>query len=460
MSLAKLTSFTHLDKFERWKLFFLMGAFFLVISAYTIVKELKDSIFMSTVGTEYAPWANIIALGILVPALLFYSFLVDKMRRYQLLYFYSLVYGIGGFVCAYLVGHPTIGISNTDTSPYRLFGWVFFFFIEGFSPFVVSVFWAFANSVYNPESAKNNYAWVVAGSKIGGMMTAGFAGWLLSRRTIEGLPVFSHVTSHQMLLYLFSGMMLILPIVIYFFIKKVPGRYLHGYEAAYQFEKERKKSAEQHPNIISGLIMLVRVPYMLGIFSMLFFYEATIKVLSFQRLALAQAGSDNISGQSLYLFRIAFAQHLVGFFISFIGTRSLLNYFGERICLLIIPISTGLLLSLFIIYPALLPWILILLRAINYAFSQPVRESLYIPTVKDMKFKSKSWIDAFGAKVAKCSGSGFNILAQHIGSNFIALHGLFFGTLVTLWVGSAYLLGHRFNKAIKNNEIIGSDQEA
>ena len=78
----------------------------------------------------------------------------------------------------YLVGHPTIGLANTETSPFRIFGWLFYFFIEVFSPFVISVFWAFANSVYSPEAAKHNYALLVSGSKFGGMFTAGIA-WAL-----------------------------------------------------------------------------------------------------------------------------------------------------------------------------------------------------------------------------------------------------------------------------------------
>ena len=62
------------------------------------MRELKSSIFMSTVGKEYIPWARMMAMIILVPGVLFYSFLVDKMRRHQLLYFYSIAYGLMGFL--------------------------------------------------------------------------------------------------------------------------------------------------------------------------------------------------------------------------------------------------------------------------------------------------------------------------------------------------------------------------
>lgn len=454
-------SLIKVEKQERLKLLLLTAAFFLVIGAYTLVKELKDSIFVSVVGKEYVPWARIAVMFILIPAILFYSFLVDKMRRYQLLCFYSVLYGIMGFVCIYLVGHPTIGIANTDTSPYRLFGWFFYFFIEGFSPFVVSVFWAFSNSVYGPEEAKNNYALLVSGSKIGGMLTAGFAMLILGYKNSLGCRLCTDVLSHQLLLGIFSLFVLCIPFVIYLLIKKVPGRYLHGYEAVYQVEKEKSKE-EQKPNILSGLVMLIKWPYILGIFGMLVFYETVQTVLSYQRLGLARSLSPVISDMSYFLFKVAFLQHLVGFFISFVGTRALLNRLGERICLLLIPISTGLLLFLFLANytPNTLIIVLILLRSINYAFAQPVRESLYIPTIKDMKFKSKSWVDAFGGKFAKGFGSSFNAFSELVGSTlFFPIHTIFFTCIVIVWTLTAYLLGNRFNQAIARNEVIGIEDE-
>ena len=159
-------SFFNIEREERLKLLFLAISFFLVIGAYTLVRELKSSMFMSIVGKEYVPMARMIAMLMLIPATLFYSFLVDKLKRYQLLYFYSISYGLAGLFCVYLVGHPTVGIANTDASPYRLFGWFFYFLIEIVSPFVISVFWAFANSVYDPEGAKKNYAYLVSASKL------------------------------------------------------------------------------------------------------------------------------------------------------------------------------------------------------------------------------------------------------------------------------------------------------
>lgn len=446
------------DPHERLKVLFLAITFFFVIGAYTVTRDLKNSIFISIVGKEYIPWAKVVSMLVLVPAILLYAKFVDDLRRYQLLCFYSLFFGIASLVFTFYIGHPSIGIANTDTDPYRLFGWLFYFFVEGYSPFVVSVFWAFANSITNPEGAKKSYAFIVLGSKVGGMLSAGIA-WILfdrSSRAVEG-DFFSSIATHQIIMAVSSLMSLLVPIVILTLMKKVPGRYLHGYEAVYQMEK-KKKNVIQERGMFVGLKLFVQYPYLLGIFGMVFFYEVIATVLSYLRLGIAQSYASNISDVSKVLFEMVFKTHAVGFFISLFGTGVLLRKLGTRICLLLIPLSIGifLLYLMFETTPQALISAFVGFKAINYAFSWPVRESLYIPTIKEIKFKSKSWIDAFGSKFAKTSGSAFNIISTSLGSSlFLPIHSFFFAFIIGFWFFTAFLLGKRFDKAVKRNEIIG-----
>ena len=92
----------------------------------------------------------------------------------------------------------------------------------------------------------------------------------------------------------------------------------------------------------------------------------------------------------------------------------------------------------------------------HYAFSYPVRELLYIPTLKEIKFKSKSWIDAFGQKFAKSTGSTVNILATGMSESFFyPVLMLFFSGIIGLWFIVSFLLGIRYKRAVDNNEVIG-----
>jgi AAA family ATP:ADP antiporter len=452
----------NVEPHERLKLLLLTLTFFCVIASYTIIKELKDSIFVVIVGKSYIPYAKYASMIVLVPAILLYSLLVDRLRRYHLLYVYSIFYGVLGLVFALLLNHPVIGLANTDSSPYRIFGWLFYFFVEGYSPFMVSVFWAFANSVTDPDEAKKNYGLMVSGSKLGGMFSAGLAWIILSHSNPFADYVSSDIARHQLLLAYSSLMVLAVPFTIMMLMKNVSGKYMHGYEAAYKVEKERRKAGEEKTGLFAGLQMFIKYPYLLGIFCMVFFHEIISTVLNYQKVGIAQANSSSVADISSFLFQVIFWTHLIGFLISLLGTKTLMNKLGERLCLLLIPVATGLLLFYFMFNytPFGLLSILIIMRAINYGFSYPVRESLYIPTVKEIKFKSKSWIDAFGSKFAKTTGSTFNVFAEYLGEALIfTAYGIFFAGIIGVWVVAAILLGKRFEKAVARNEVIGAEKE-
>jgi ATP:ADP antiporter, AAA family len=448
---------------ERMKLFFLSLLYFLVVGAYTITRDLKSSIFLETVGKEYIPWVKVISMLMLVPAIFFYSRLVDRVRRYQVLIVYSVLFGIANLVFAYYIGHPQNGILNTDAHPSRLFGWFFYFFVEGYSPFVVGVFWALANSVNSPAEAKRNYGYMVAGSKLGGMASAALAWYIFHLSSKLAYPYLTHVVAHQLILVVSTLFLALVPIVALAFIKKVPGYLLHGYEAAYQQEKQQQKlEAPSKPSMFAGLEMFVKYPYVLGIFGMVFFYETISTVLGYLRLGAAETGAESISDVSKVLFEIAFKAHFVGFLISLIGTQALLSRLGTRICLLLIPLSMGgiLFYLIFETSPYALRNAFVVFTALNYAFLAPVRESLYLPTVKEIKFKSKSWIDAFGSKFAKTTGSMFNVFAENMGSGvMLPVYSFFFAVIICMWFVVAFFLGRRFEKAVVNNEVIGTQGE-
>ncbi len=452
-----------IDRYERLKLLLLSSSFFLVIVAYTVARELKNSIFISIVGREYLPAAKALSVIVLIVPILIYAKLVDKMRRNHLLSFCCSLYGGIGLIFVYFMGHSTIGIANTDTDPYRLFGWLFYYFVEGYSPFVVSVFWAFANSVNSPESAKKSYGIMVSGSKLGGIFGAGLAWALLSIGSSPTGLGLTDVANHQLILAVPSIMLLIVPFLVMLLMKKVPGRYLHGYEAVYQVEKQKQREGKPKTGVFEGLWLLMRYPYVLGIFGIVFFYEVVITVLGYVQLGVAQENASSISDVSVYLFQVIFMVHFVGFFISFFGTGALLQKFGEKRSLMLIPVVSGILLAYFMFSnssAAALAIAIVVLKSVNYAVGWPVRESLYIPTVKAIKFKSKSWIDSFGSKFGKFGGYWFSFFVETFGKSYaLSIYSFFFAGIIGLWFITARLLGRRFEWAVDHDEVIGTEKE-
>jgi len=452
-------------RFERLKFFLLTVAFCLVIGAYTIVKELKDTVFVGIVGNEYIPKAKFFVILFLFPAALLYAALVDNIRRYQLLSFYCLLYGAILLLFTYLLGSPTHGLDNPVTSPWRIMGWIFYFALEGFSPFVVGVFWAFANSVSDPKEAKASYATMVAGSKIGGMTTALFAAYMMNNLNSGGYFSFTDTQAHQILLGGSAVLLLLVPVVIYTLMYVVPGRYLHGYEVVYKLEKKNSKAGVAGTGMLSGLQVLLESPYILGVFALVLFYESLNVVLSFQRICLLKAaatssnGCMSMSALTGAMFMQRFWMHFYGWILSFFGMRLLLKKYGEKTCLVLVPCMVGILLIYFMFMqtPEAMLHVFVGLGTINYSISKPLIETLYIPTLKDIKFKAKSWIDSFGTKISKSAGGVFVDFARAAvpgSAMFYIVYSTFFSILITVWLFTAYFLGRRYEKAVESNQII------
>ncbi len=462
--LTKLFKFLlDVQRQELLKVILLTMTFFLLVGGYTVTRELKDAVFTTIIGSNRLAlaYAKILSMLVLIPAIFFHSRLVDLVRRHSLLYIYSIAYALIGFIFVIFLGHPTIGLTNTLSSPYRIFGWLFYFFIEGYAPLVIGTFWAFSNSITSPASAMNNYPIMVAGSKLGGIVCAFSAWYMLSMFT------FKDVFNIQILLAVSSALLFIVPFLIFALITKVPHKELHGYEAAYKLEKERIKAIKEEGNVsffdsmISGLVMIFKYPYVMGIFGMSFFFELISQALKVENLIFGKNATNTLSELTAFLLWQALLVHVVAFLVVVLGTRPLINALGERRSLIVVPAATGLSMIGFVLKPSYATAIFafVVTRSVNYAFAQTLRESLYIPTIKEVQFKSKSWIDGVGVKFAKtCAGSFNASIDGLVGQVLLTAQASFFGLVIFLWLATAWALGWRWERAVKNNEVIGASE--
>ena len=309
---------------------------------------------------------------------------------------------------------------------------------------------------------------MVAGSKVGGISAALFAWYLLGHSHIlDRFGHFNHdVVAHQILMGVVSVLLLCVPILLIILMRLVPGHYLHGYEAVYQREKRndelREEGGDGKTSIFSGIKLLLESPYVLGIFALVFCYETLNVVIGIQRIGLLQEASTSMAGLTASMFWQRFLSHFYGMILSFFGMQFLLRRFGLRKCLLMVPVLIGLFLLFFIMtYSAeSIMYVFIGMGAVNYSISHPLREALYIPTTKDMKFKAKAWIDTFGMKFSK----GFGCIVLNV-VNFCTagtalantVYGGIFAGLMMLWFATSWWLGKQYDKSIRSNAIIGGD---
>ena len=456
MIIEKLRAIWGIEKKFRLKVLLITNMFSLLVGCDAIWRPLKTSIFTTMVGEDFIPNVRLFSLIPLVILITLYSYLVDRLKRHQLVYVFAAFHAVLGIILFYFLQHPVYGIANTDQNPYRIVGWCFYFFMESFSAFMTTVFWSFADSIHTPDEGKRFYGFFTAGSKIGGMLSAGF---LLATATFSTQTPAKFIP----LCFLVGNVMLLCAMGIVFILKRtVPKELLFGYKPAVK-KLETGKGSFKHTikNAFDGLLIMLKKPYVFGIFSLIVFYDVIIVIFDFLVIKSAVKLNGTIQALTSYYALLHFSLHAIGLVVAVVGTVPLQRALGIRYALFIYPIFliTALTTTLFFPNAYVLFLLVIFLKAVNYAVHHPTREVLYIPTTRAIKFKAKAWTDAFGSRMSKGLGSLFNLSAKalplHVFTRISTLLSIGIGFS---WLLVAYVLGNTCQHAIDNKKVIGEDE--
>ena len=391
----------------------------------------------------------------MIPFMFLYSKLIDQLKRHQTAYFFLLFYACFVLGFTYFLIHPAYGLANTQTNPWRILGWVYEFAMDMFQALIVGTFWGFVNSISTPQFASTNYSFIVAFARIGGIASPLISWAILEKTSLATNLAIPGLTTASALLLLCAFYF------IFRLIREVPEKELHGYEAAYEVEHERE-IIKKKPNVFEGLRLMVTQPYVLGIFGLVYSFEVINIIFDYQMEVLMSVElHNNIQGMSSFMLLYTATFQALSLVFALLGTSKLLNIVGVQGCLLITPAAVSFLALWFFFSPSLISVFIIavILRALNYGFNQPVREILYIPTVKDIQFKSKAWIDSFGRTFSKTSGSTINMYSILQSPQWCLMFesAVIFG-ISMVWLVIAYFVGRTYHKTIRENKVIGNNK--
>jgi ATP:ADP antiporter, AAA family len=136
---------------------------FVLMTAYYIIKPVRESLILGGAGPEvksYAGAVGALAFVLIVPL---YSKLASRLDRIR------LINGVTAFFTVNLIIFCVLGRLNFS------FGIVFFLWVGLFNLMLVAQFWAFANDVYTQEQGRRLFAVIGIGSSLGAIFGAGLA---------------------------------------------------------------------------------------------------------------------------------------------------------------------------------------------------------------------------------------------------------------------------------------------
>lgn len=446
-----------MTKEELKKFGILSFAMMLIIGNYWMLRTTKNALFNMLVGfKQWQPIVKMLSIVVMVLVVLCYSKLIDLFKKHHLMYMFCFFYGGIFILLSYFAAHPEV-IAVSETSffyplvswiPSRIpgggLGWFAYVFLESYGSLLIALFYSFIASVMTTGLAKKGYGMMMSIIQFGTLSGVIFTMFFVERL---GIPM----------LYFFGGLIvLFVPFVIRFYLSAFPQ------DAEVSQAGGGGKPAEK-TGFFEGLRLIVSRPYIMGVFVVVTFYEIISTIVEYQMNWFA---SDFYSIEKFAVFTTyqGLGINIIALTFAIIGTSFFMRKFGLKFCLIAFPTTIGVVvLANFLIKMAgagnfTLMWVLMgatmVIKGLNYALNKPTSEVMYIPTSKDVKFKSKGWIDVFGNRSTKGMGS---IVSKSFGYSFPIL--LLSGTIISLgvvgvWLVTARFVGNKFNDLQEKNTIV------
>lgn len=437
-----------LTREEVKKFSILAFAFFLIMGVYWMLKTLKDPIFDLYVGFSYQPWAKLASLIFVGVTVIFYSKLVDIFKRQSVFFIMCSLFGFSFLTLAFFLEKPyLIDSMRISWIPGNIIGWVSYLLIESLGSIMTALFWGFVSSVTTTESAKRGYAMIVTCTQVGTVFGPLFISYY---SPIYGLSIFFAV----------SGLIIcVVPFIIKFYNKVM------AQEIANMTQYQGKGGKT---GFFEGARLLFTRPYLMGIFAIATLYEFVGVILDFQKgILISNNYPAKLDGGSSFAWFKGIEGSLIGvvsLLFAMFGTSFFMRRFGLKFCLIGFPVVIGCTMTIVcMLYwlgasPHQLIWVflgaVIIIKGLNYALNNPSREVLYIPTSKDVKFKTKGWIDAFGARLLKTCGSGVNETLKNSIPMLISLGTFLSLGIIGIWIVAATFVSAEFEEINRQGKII------
>jgi AAA family ATP:ADP antiporter len=441
-------------KDELKKFSFLAFIFFFTIGIYWFLRTGKDGVFNTIVGFEWQPFAKIVSMFVVIPLATFYGMLVNRFPRHKVFYALGTIYTVGTLLSAYFVHHPTIGIANIESDPLRIFGWIYYIFIESFGSIMVPLFWSFSADTTAPEVAKRWFPFLSVmaqfGSLFGCAVNAGYFGKFAITSTLIVCAI----------------AVMMIPLLIYLFMRVIPKEQLKSYGDKGGKKEEKKTSAWE------GLKLVFSQPYLLGVYLSISIFEIMNTLLDYRFKALvgievqklissnaidvSQAGEMKtilfnqwVGSQGVWMSVLAIVAY-------FFGLGNIGRKLGFTKSLLLLPTLLGFVSVAVYVVPSL--WFaflaVVIVKGMNYVFYQPTKEQLYIPTSKDAKYKSKAFLEMFGSRSSKAAGSLINMAKLYFPKAFPAISLVSSLALCGSWIMVSRYLGKTYEKATAKGDVV------
>ncbi len=495
-----LRLFTEVRAGERGTVLLLALNLFLILTAYSLIKPVRDALILEGGGAEIRSYLSAGQIVLLLGAVPLYGALASRMPRRRLINVVTMFFAacLAFFYLAFQLGVPLL-----------VQGIVFFIWIGVFNLMVVAQFWSFANDIYTTEAGERLFPIVMLGSSIGAVSgsftTAAIIGLvglyqpmiIASALLMVSLLVTKSVDARERRRQEFdlpegltTGTMPAASqeIPLDEVRKALTGeisveevkRALTGEisvddvrRALEEGEKpgDEKEAREAIQEIVSEIDlagkegpfrMVLRCPYLLMIALLMLlltwvntngeYILGKLVVVAAEALGPVEEPGGLSAGEFIGVFygRFQGFVNLSALFIQLFLVSRAIKHLGVSVSLLILPLIALSSNALIIFYPVLaaVRWAKTAENATDYSLQNTVRNILFLPCTREQKYKAKQAIDSFFTR----SGDVLSAVVVFVGTTFLALQpsgfAAFSVALVIIALFLAVAIGRQYKQLI------------
>ncbi|HET7693981.1 MAG TPA: Npt1/Npt2 family nucleotide transporter [Gemmatimonadota bacterium] len=407
-------------------LFFLF--WFLVILVFWVLKPLKTGLFIDPLGdrgAELELYAKLGNIGVAIVAVAVFSWLYNRLGSKRL---------IPALCAIFLVALVWFAITlPSPAEPGAPKYWAFYLFGDAWSTVWVTTFWAFLNELTTSGQSKRLYGLIGGGGILGGL-----AGATVVATTVEDLGIGTLIAAA-------AGATVALGLIA-FRIESLAG----GETAAIgrgRAEARIVESGEKKTNAaIEGARLSLTSKYLFAIVMIMFLYEFASQILDYQFKNELES-VEGTEATSAFYANIGVIINTVSVITQFFLVSFIMRRFGITTALLVLPAAMLISSGVYFAIPVLWAGSLLTVsdNAFNYSINQTSRETLYVPTDADVKYKAR----AFGNMFVQRFGKGIAILMA-LGLAALPIRFLSFLAIavIAVWAGFAWYAGRRFDEQV------------
>jgi ATP:ADP antiporter, AAA family len=379
--------------------------FFLFILVFQMLRPLKKGMFIEAFGADTELYAKLLNMVISIFAVVVYTHLVNHLKRNKLLYVLGGFFAISFAILSFLLGSP---------QPPGWSIWGFYLWGDLLTTMMVAAFWAYLTDITYPDQAKRLYGAIGTGGVIGGIFGATTAKVLLK-------PL-----GTSTILMIAAGLMLLLVVVVFATERLI--------ERSTRFKKVTAplRAQSSFGAALEGARLTFASKYLFAIMGLMFFYEIGSQVNDYQFSRFTE-DLEGLAETQAYVVNASFYANLLAVFVQLFLVSMIMRKLGVLAALIVLPLALIASSTAFFLVPTLTVAMFLFIsdNGLNYSIQQTSRESLYVVTSPEEKYKSRAFVNMFIQRLAK--GLGIFLL---IGLGMLGLKGAStrFLSLITITV--------------------------